>query len=94
MLSRFDVVRDVELDSAGEVRYVDLLLDLLVEHGPGGRAAQWEDEDEVAAASRGGLLSSADRARIGRARAILGRRHTRVTAEARRLLRRLGRLPA
>ena len=94
VLSRFDVVRDIEFDAPGEVRYVDLLLDLRVAHGRGGDVARWEDEDEVVAAVRSGLLSTADRVRIDRARAILGRRHARVTAEARRLLRSLGRLPA
>ncbi len=97
VFTRFDVVRGVDVSevregsgAAAEVRYTDLLLDLWV--GPDG--ARWEDEDEVAAAVRGGLLSDADRARIERARAVLdGGGHLRVAAEVRRLLRSLGRLP-
>lgn len=88
VMTRFDVLRDVEFD-AGEVRFTDLLLDLRVEGG----VARWEDEDEVAAAVRAGLLSPADRARLARARAVLERGHARVAAEVRRLLRSLGRLP-
>ena len=65
--SRFDVLRDVDVRTPGEVGYTDLLLDLWV--GPDG--ARWEDEDDVAAAVRSGLLSDADRARIERARAVL-----------------------
>lgn len=95
VFTRFDVVRDVDVTEASgaaslEVRYTDLLLDLWV----GSDGARWEDEDEVAAAVRDGLLSEADRARIERARAVLdGGGHLRVAAEVRRLLRSLGRLP-
>ena len=85
--SRFDVARDVEI-AGGEVRYLDLLLDLRVR---GGRA-RWEDEDELAAARRGGLLGAADAARVERARGVLARRHRRVAGEIRALLRRLGRI--
>ena len=93
VVTRFDVVRDIEFETSGEaqeVRYVDLLLDLRVEAG----AARWEDEDEVAEAVAVGLLSPSDRARIARARAVLERGHARVAGEVRRLLRSLGRLPA
>lgn len=90
LVTRFDVVRDVLLDGPGEVRWTDLLLDLRVQGG----VARWEDEDEVAEAVRDGLLGFADRDRIARARAVLERGHPRVTAEVRRLLRALGRLPA
>ena len=90
VVTRFDVVRDVLLDGPGEVRWTDLLLDLWVRGG----VARWEDEDEVAEAVRDRLLGSADRARIAHARAVLERGHPRVTAEVRRLLRALGRLPA
>jgi predicted RNA-binding protein associated with RNAse of E/G family len=100
VITRFDVVRDVEIDAPGEVRYTDLFLDLRIEHGAARRetapweTVSWEDEDEVAAAARAGLLSPADRRRIDRARAVLDRGHARITAEVRRLLRSLGRLPA
>ncbi len=95
VITRFDVLRDVEIDVPGEVRYTDLFLDLRIEHGAARReTVLWEDEDEVAAAARDGLLSPADRGRIDRARAVLDRGHTRITAEVRRLLRSLGRLPA
>ena len=105
VITRFDVLRDVEIDVPGEVRYTDLFLDLRIEHGAARRetvwqetvfreTVLWEDEDEVAAAARAGLLSPADRGRIDRARAVLDRGHTRITAEVRRLLRSLGRLPA
>ena len=90
VVTRFDVVRDVDLDVPGEVRYLDLLLDLRVDAG----VARWEDEDEVAEAVAAGLLSPSDRARIARARAVLECGHARITGEVRRLLRSLGRLPA
>ncbi|MSQ42150.1 MAG: DUF402 domain-containing protein [Dehalococcoidia bacterium] len=88
VVTRFDVVRDVELDAPGEVRYVDLLLDLRVERG----AARWEDEAELAAAMRAGRIDASDHARVQRARRVLERGHVRITAEVRRLLRALGRL--
>ena len=95
VITRFDVLRDVEIDVPGEVRYTDLFLDLRIEHGAARReTVLWEDGDEVAAAARAGLLSPADRGRIDRARAVLDRGHMRITAEVRRLLRSLGRLPA
>lgn len=82
LAARFDVVRDVRLE-ATEVRYTDLLLDLWIEGG----VAHWQDEDEVAEAERAGRLTPADRVRIGRARALLERGHTRVIGEARWTLR-------
>ena len=96
VVSRFDVVRDLEI-TPHEVRYLDLLLDLWVEEGAteGGasRVVRWEDEDEVADALREGLLSPADGAYIERARRTLERRHRRVVGEIRTLLRELGRIP-
>jgi hypothetical protein len=94
VVTRFDVARDVEIADA-EVRFLDLLLDLWVEDGgsPGG-IARWEDEDEVAAALRSGLLSPADGAYVERARRTLEQGHRRVVQEIRWLLRRLGRLPS
>lgn len=89
LVVRFDVAREVELDVRGEVRYLDLLLDLRVDAG----VARWEDEDEVTEAARAGLLTPADLASIARARAMLDRGHARVAAEVRALLRSLGRLP-
>ncbi len=89
LVTRFDVVRDVELGVPGEVRYLDLLLDLRVDAG----VPRWEDEDDVTEATRAGLLTPADLARIARARAVLERRHARVAVEVRSLLRSLGRLP-
>lgn len=91
VLVRFDVVRDVEfVESAGslpEVRFLDLILDLLVT--PDG--ARWEDEDEVEEARRAVLLSPPDLARIERARHTLDGGHRRVIAEVRRTLVRLDR---
>jgi len=89
LVTRFDVVREVELDVPGEVRYLDLLLDLRVDAG----VARWEDEDDVSEAAGAGLLNPADLARIARARHVLERGHARVAAEVRSLLRSLGRLP-
>lgn len=89
VVTRFDVVRDVELDVPGEVRYVDLLLDLWVDD----RGPHWEDEEDVSYASSTGLLSTNDLARIRRARAVLERRHINVASEVRSLLRGLGRIP-
>lgn len=94
-VTRFDVVRDVEVrgevQAAREVRYTDLYLDLWVDEA--GRA-RWEDGDEVEQAARAGLLDAADLARIDRTRGVLDRGHARVTAEVRRVLRTLGRLPS
>lgn len=85
-LVRFDVSGDVEyvegLAALDEVRFLDLELDLLVT--PDG--ARWEDEDEVEAAARAGLLAPSDLARVARARRILDRGHRRVIAEVRRTL--------
>ena len=90
--SRFDVLRDVEI-TGNEVRYLDLLLDLWVRvDAAGGVSARWEDEDEVEAALDGGLLDAAAGDYIARARRTLERRHRRVVAEIRALLRRLGRI--
>ena len=85
--TRFDVLRGVEI-AGGEVRYLDLLLDLDVRDGE----ARWEDEDELAAALREGRLDASDGAYVEAARGVLARGHRRVTAEVRALLRRLGRL--
>lgn len=93
LVTRFDVLRDVEFD-AGEVRFTDLFLDLRVDRWPHGGVARWEDDDEVEQAARSGLLNRADIERIARARAVLQRGHRRVAAEVRRLLVQLGRLPA
>ena len=90
VLVRFDLVRDVEFveatDGRSEVRYVDVMLDLLLrENGP-----RWEDEDEVEDARRAGLLSASDLALIERARRTLDAGHRRVVAEVRRTLAGLG----
>ena len=85
--SRFDIARDIRI-AGGEVRYLDLLLDLRVRGGQ----ARWEDEDELAAALRGGSLDAAGGAYVERARRVLARRHRRVAGEIRLLLRRLGRI--
>jgi predicted RNA-binding protein associated with RNAse of E/G family len=79
---RFDVVEAVRLSETG-VSYLDLLLDIWV--APDG-TVQIEDEDEVSEHFRRGLLSKAQRQRIGRARALLLRRHRAIAAEAARLL--------
>ena len=89
LVTRFDIVREVELHVPGEVRWTDLLLDLWVEGG----MARWEDEDEVEAATAGGLLTSEDVRRIARGRGVLERGYPRVVAEIRTLLRSLGRIP-
>lgn len=92
VLSRFDVLRDVEIDG-DEVRYLDLLLDLVVRVDPAGRiTTRWEDEDEVEAALASGLLDAAGGAYVVRARRTLERQHRRVVGEIRALLRRLGRI--
>ena len=92
VLSRFDVLRDVEM-IGDEVRYLDLLLDLVVRvDAAGGVRARWEDEDEVEAALASGLLDAAGGAYVARARRTLERRHRRVVGEIRALLRRLGRI--
>ena len=84
-----------DLEIAGdEVRYLDLLLDLLVRVDPAGRlSVRWEDEDEVEAALASGLLDAAGGAYVERARLRLERRHRRAVGEIRALLRRLGRIP-
>lgn len=92
VLSRFDVLRDVEIDG-DEVRYLDLLLDLVVRVDAAGRIkTRWEDEDEVVAALASGLLDAAGGAYVAGARRTLERRHRRVVGEIRALLRRLGRI--
>jgi len=85
VLARFDIVRDVEFERAGEhleVRYLDLVLDLLVTR----KGLRWEDEEEVEDARRAGLLSASNLARIERARRTLDSRHRRVIAEVQRTL--------
>lgn len=79
-VSRFDVVRDVHL-GRDEVRYTDLLLDAWEWQGE----LRWEDENEVEAAARAGLLDAAALARIDRAQALLTRRHRAVVHEVRRM---------
>jgi predicted RNA-binding protein associated with RNAse of E/G family len=79
--SRFDVVRDMHL-ATDKVRYTDLLLDLWSDAS----GAEWEDEDEVAAAARTGLLTALDLERIDRSRDLLARRHRAVVSEVRQLL--------
>ena len=92
VLSRFDVLRDVEI-AGDEVRYLDLLLDLVVRVDAAGRVrARWEDEDELQAALASGLLDAVGGAYVARARRTLERRHRRVVGEIRALLRRLGRI--
>ncbi|MEX1253637.1 MAG: DUF402 domain-containing protein [Dehalococcoidia bacterium] len=86
ILHRFDVVEGVRLGD-GEVSYLDLLLDVLVD--PAGRV-RVEDEDHVADFARRGLLSKARQARIERAKTLLRRRHRAVEREAARLLASLG----
>jgi hypothetical protein len=88
ILHRFDVVEGVRL-SEGEVSYLDLLLDVLVD--PAG-SARVEDEDHVKEYARRGLLSKAQRERIERAKALLLRRHGVIEREAARLLARIGAL--
>ncbi len=89
VLSRFDLLRDVDLGTPGEVGYTDLLLDLRVERdGP-----RWEDDDELAEAVAAGRVTAAERAHIERVRGVLDRGHGRIIAEVRRTLTSLGRLP-
>lgn len=89
VLSRFDVLRDVDVRTPGEVGYTDLLLDLRV----GSDGPRWEDEDELAAAVADGRVTASELARIERARGVLDRGHGRIIVEVRRTLRALGRLP-
>ena len=88
VVTRFDVAREIEITD-GEVRFLDLLLDLVVEDG----VPRWEDEDEVAEARASGLLGPADAAYIERARRMLEQGHGRIVRDIRWLLTRLGRLP-
>ena len=89
VVTRFDVARDIEI-TEDEVRFRDLLLDLVVEGG----APHWEDEDEVEQAAESGLLTRADAAYVVRARRTLEQGHGRIVRDIRWLLTRLGRLPA
>ena len=82
---RYDIVTDVRLGER-EVSYFDLLLDIWI--APDG-TVRVEDEHEVAGHARRGLLSRAQVAAIGRARALVLRRHAAVAREAARLVRRL-----
>ncbi len=79
---RFDVVEDVRLHER-EVSYTDLVLDIWVGQRGGTLV---EDEDELAGYARRGLLSTAQRARIGRTRVLLLHRHAAIAREAARLL--------
>ena len=88
VVTRFDVAREIGITD-GEVRFLDLLLDLVVEGG----VPRWEDEDEVAAARASGLLGPADAAYVERARRMLEQGHGRIVRDIRWLLTRLGRLP-
>jgi hypothetical protein len=83
---RYDIVEDVRLGER-EIVYTDLFLDIWV--APGGRVIV-EDEDEVEGASRAGLLSKAQVARVERAKDIVQRRHLSIVREAGRLLSRAG----
>lgn len=89
VVTRFDVARDIDITD-DEVRFRDLLLDLVVEGG----VPRWEDEDEVAEARESGLLTPADAAYVVRARRTLEQGHGRIVRDIRWLLTRLGRLPA
>lgn len=79
---RFDVVEDVRF-SEGEVSYLDVLLDVWVM--PDG-TARVEDEDEVAAAARAGLLSQEQRRRIDKTKSLLLRRQQSITRDAEALV--------
>ena len=79
---RYDIVEDVRLGDR-EVSYLDLLLDIWV--APDG-AVLVEDEDDVAAWRKAGLLSAEQVARIERAQALVLRRHRSIASEAARLL--------
>jgi hypothetical protein len=87
VLSRFDVLRDVDLGILGEVGYTDLLLDLRVERD----GLRWEDDDELAEAVAAGRVTAAELAHVERARGVLERGHGRIIAEVRRTLTSLGR---
>lgn len=80
--NRFDVVDGLRIDERG-VSYTDLLLDAW--STPDGEL-HFEDEDEVADATRAGLLSREQRRRIDRARGLIGRRHRLIAREAAFLL--------
>lgn len=84
-VSRFDIVRDMQLGTS-EVRYTDLLLDLWVDAD----GARWEDDDEVEAARDAGVLAAPELERIERARNLLTRRHRAVVGEIRARLGALG----
>lgn len=88
VVTRFDVARDIEITD-DEVRFRDLLLDLVVVDG----VPRWEDEDEVTEAVESGLLTRADAAYVVRARRTLEQGHARIVRDIRWLLTRLGRLP-
>lgn len=94
-VTRFDVLRDVDISDPAEVGYTDLLLDLWTEPATPGHSAvfRWDDDDEVAAAAALGTLATADRAIIERTRRLLGARHRRIVSEVRAMLRRVGQLP-
>jgi len=79
---RLDVVEGVRL-ADDEVSYVDLLLDVWLY--PDG-ALRLEDEDEVVAYARRGLLSPAQQARIEATKTLLLRRASAIAREAAHLL--------
>ncbi len=80
--NRFDVVEDVQL-APGTVSYMDLYLDLWVSADG---TTQFEDEDEVTAAAREGLLSRSQLDRIEKTKELLLRRHRVIAREAAALL--------
>lgn len=77
---RFDVVDRVRIGE-GRVSYRDLALDVLVT--PDGEA-RVEDEVEVEAALRSGLISAREHDAITRTRTVLLTRHRRIIAEVER----------
>jgi Protein of unknown function (DUF402) len=83
---RFDVLEGCRVGQT-EVSYLDLLLDIWV--APDG-GVQVEDEEDVAAWARAGLLSKAQQRRIARVRDLIVRGQRRIIREAAALLTELG----
>lgn len=79
---RFDVVDGVQV-RAGQVAFLDLLLDIWL---PPGGPPRVEDEEEVAAATTAGLLNGRHLAIIARTRRLLLRDWPRIVAEVERTL--------